>query len=130
MGWVERRRRCSVRPESALPAPSSLPEHVPRRAFRRALRQRERWRHSRSLKRYRAEADKLTMAAPQLQSDAVATLGKATPGSRAAPEAPFGVLIFPGGTEIGLEMRRSLAELKEVDLAGAGSAHDQHGAFA
>jgi predicted ATP-grasp superfamily ATP-dependent carboligase len=70
------------------------------------------------------------MAATQLQPDAVTTFGGATPISRAAPEPPFGVLIFPGGTEIGLELRRSLAELKEVDLAGAGSAQDQHGPFA
>lgn len=42
----------------------------------------------------------------------------------------YGVLVFPGGTEIGLELRRALAELKEVRLAGAGSEHDRHGPFA
>lgn len=46
------------------------------------------------------------------------------------PVAPFGVLIFPGGTEIGLELRRALADLKEVELAGAGSSDDRHGPFA
>ena len=40
------------------------------------------------------------------------------------------MLVLPGGTEIGLEVRRSLAELKEVELAGAGSADDRHGPFA
>jgi hypothetical protein len=47
-----------------------------------------------------------------------------------SPQPPFGVLILPGGTEIGLEVRRSLAELKEVVLAGAGSPADRHGPFA
>jgi carbamoyl-phosphate synthase large subunit len=42
----------------------------------------------------------------------------------------YGVLVFPGGTEIGLELRRALAELKEVRLAGAGSEQDRHGPFA
>lgn len=43
---------------------------------------------------------------------------------------PYNVLVFPGGTEIGLEVRRSLANLKEVRIAGAGSAQDAHGPFA
>jgi carbamoyl-phosphate synthase large subunit len=42
----------------------------------------------------------------------------------------YGVLVFPGGTEIGLEVRRALAELKEIRLAGAGSEQDRHGPFA
>jgi hypothetical protein len=42
----------------------------------------------------------------------------------------YGALVFPGGTEIGLELRRSLANLKEIRLAGAGSEHDRHGPFA
>jgi carbamoyl-phosphate synthase large subunit len=37
---------------------------------------------------------------------------------------------MPGGTEIGLEVRRSLANLKEIRLAGVGSAADRHGPFA
>jgi hypothetical protein len=40
------------------------------------------------------------------------------------------VLVLPGGTEIGLEVRRSLADLKEVELAGAGAPADRHGPFA
>ena len=44
--------------------------------------------------------------------------------------SPYGVLVFPGGTEIGLELRRALADLKEVTLAGAGSEQDRHGPFA
>jgi carbamoyl-phosphate synthase large subunit len=47
-----------------------------------------------------------------------------------APVPAYGVLVFPGGTEIGLELRRALAELKEVRLAGAGSEQDRHGPFA
>ena len=43
---------------------------------------------------------------------------------------PYGVLVFPGGTEIGLELRRALADLKEIRLAGAGSELDRHGPFA
>ena len=43
---------------------------------------------------------------------------------------PFGVLILPGGTEIGLELRRALGDLKEIELAGAGSADDRQGPFA
>src|SRR5688572_21866441 len=43
---------------------------------------------------------------------------------------PYHVLVFPGGTEIGLEVQRSLAHLKEVELSGAGSAADAHGPFA
>jgi carbamoyl-phosphate synthase large subunit len=41
-----------------------------------------------------------------------------------------GVLVFPGGTEIGLEVRRALGDLKEVRLVGAGSRADRHGPFA
>jgi carbamoyl-phosphate synthase large subunit len=40
------------------------------------------------------------------------------------------VLVLPGGTEIGLEIRRSLADLKEVAVAGAGAVADRHGPFA
>jgi carbamoyl-phosphate synthase large subunit len=40
------------------------------------------------------------------------------------------VLVLPGGTEIGLEIRRSLADLKEIALAGAGAPADRHGPFA
>jgi len=47
-----------------------------------------------------------------------------------SPQPPFGVLVLPGGTEIGLEVRRSLADLKEVELAGAGAPADRHGPFA
>jgi carbamoyl-phosphate synthase large subunit len=43
---------------------------------------------------------------------------------------PYHVLVFPGGTEIGLEVQRSLAHLKEIELSGAGSAADAHGPFA
>ncbi len=43
---------------------------------------------------------------------------------------PYNVLVFPRGTEIGLEVQRSLAHLKEVELFGAGSAADAHGPFA
>jgi carbamoyl-phosphate synthase large subunit len=52
------------------------------------------------------------------------------PKPRRNPEPPYGVLVFPGGTEIGLEIRRSLSDLKEVGLAGAGSPDDRHGPFA
>jgi len=41
----------------------------------------------------------------------------------------FKVLVFPAGTEIGLEIHRSLANLKEVDLVGASSSRHDHGAF-
>lgn len=43
---------------------------------------------------------------------------------------PWGALVLPGGTEIGLELRRSLGDLKEIRLAGAGSEADRHGPFA
>ena len=46
------------------------------------------------------------------------------------PRPPYRVLVFPGGTEIGLEVQRSLAHLKEVELVGAGSPADAHGPFA
>jgi carbamoyl-phosphate synthase large subunit len=51
-------------------------------------------------------------------------------GPSHSPALPFGVLVFPGGTEIGLEIRRSLGDLKEIRLAGAGSSDDRHGPFA
>ncbi len=47
-----------------------------------------------------------------------------------APAPPFGVLVLPGGTEIGLELRRALGELKEVQLVGGGAVDDRHGPFA
>jgi carbamoyl-phosphate synthase large subunit len=40
---------------------------------------------------------------------------------------PYRVLVFPGGTEIGLEIQRALGHLKEVELIGAGSPEDIHG---
>jgi hypothetical protein len=40
---------------------------------------------------------------------------------------PYRVLVFPGGTEIGLEIQRALGHLKEVELIGAGSPQDIHG---
>jgi hypothetical protein len=43
---------------------------------------------------------------------------------------PWRVLVWPGGTEIGLEVRRSLRDHKEVELVGAGSAADGRGPFA
>ncbi|HLH65922.1 MAG TPA: ATP-grasp domain-containing protein [Solirubrobacteraceae bacterium] len=46
------------------------------------------------------------------------------------PKPPYRVLVLAGGTEIGLEIRRSLRDLKEVRLVGAGSADDRHGPFA
>jgi hypothetical protein len=45
-------------------------------------------------------------------------------------QPPYRVLVFPGGTEIGLEIQRSLAHLKEVELVGAGSGLDVHGPLA
>lgn len=43
---------------------------------------------------------------------------------------PWRVLVWPGGTEIGLEIRRSLRDHKEVQLVGGGSEHDLHGPLA
>jgi hypothetical protein len=40
------------------------------------------------------------------------------------------VLVFPGGTEIGLEVRNALANRKEVALFSAGSAGSSHAPFA
>jgi carbamoyl-phosphate synthase large subunit len=42
-------------------------------------------------------------------------------------EPPYRVLVFPAGTEIGLEIQRALGLLKEIDLVGAGSSQDIHG---
>lgn len=39
---------------------------------------------------------------------------------------PWRVLIWPGGTEIGLEIRRALRDHKEVELIGGGSSADNH----
>src|SRR5262245_50301680 len=50
--------------------------------------------------------------------------------ARSPMASEHGVLVFPGGTEIGLEIRRALGDLKEVRLAGAGSDEDRHGPFA
>jgi hypothetical protein len=54
----------------------------------------------------------------------------ATPAPSADKHPPYGVLVLPGGTGIGLEVRRSLSDLKEIRLVGAGSADDRHGPFA
>lgn len=50
--------------------------------------------------------------------------------TREGQRPPYRVLVFPGGTEVGLEVQRSLAHLKEVILFGAGSQADTHGPFA
>jgi len=42
---------------------------------------------------------------------------------------PVSVLVLPGGTEAGLEIRRSLAPLKNVTLTSAGSGTSNHAAF-
>ena len=57
-------------------------------------------------------------------TDATPALGDAS----ADKHPPYGVLVLLGGTEIGLEVRRSLSDLKEIRLAG--SADDRHGPFA
>lgn len=45
------------------------------------------------------------------------------------PKSTWRVLILPGDTEIGLELRRSLAWLKEVDLYSASSSCEGHSQF-
>ena len=50
--------------------------------------------------------------------------------TRLMSRPPWRVLVWPGGTEIGLEIRRSLRDLKEVSLVGAGSVGDVRGPFA
>jgi carbamoyl-phosphate synthase large subunit len=45
------------------------------------------------------------------------------------PPKIWRVLIMPGDTEIGLELRRSLAWLKEVDLYSASNSSTGHGSF-
>ena len=50
--------------------------------------------------------------------------------TRPLSRSPWRVLVWPGGTEIGLEIRRSLRDLKEVSLVGAGSVTDGRGPFA
>lgn len=44
----------------------------------------------------------------------------------AIPARPWHVLVFPGGTEIGLEINRALRGCKEVALFAAGQALSQH----
>lgn len=43
---------------------------------------------------------------------------------------PYRVLTLPAGTEIALEIKRSLGHLKDIELVGAGSQDDQRGKFA
>jgi carbamoyl-phosphate synthase large subunit len=50
--------------------------------------------------------------------------------SSTTSRAPFHVLIFPGGTEIGLEIRQALAPCKEVKLFSAGLDVSNHAPFA
>lgn len=42
----------------------------------------------------------------------------------------YRLLVLPAGTEIALEIKRSLHHLKEIELIGAGSSEDQRGGFA
>ena len=48
----------------------------------------------------------------------------------ARPAAPHRVLVFPGGTEIGLEIAQSLGFRKEVELFSAGADVSSHAPFA
>lgn len=43
---------------------------------------------------------------------------------------PYRVLVFPAGTEIGLEIREALRYCKEIELFGAGQVGSNHGPFA
>jgi hypothetical protein len=42
---------------------------------------------------------------------------------------PWRVLVFPGGTEIGLEINKSLRDCKEVELFSAGDDVSNHAPF-
>lgn len=53
-----------------------------------------------------------------------------TAPSSTTPRAPLKVLVFPGGTEIGLEIRQALAPCKEVRLFSAGLDVSNHAPFA
>jgi len=50
-------------------------------------------------------------------------------GDTTMPPTIWRVLIMPGDTEIGLELRRSLAWLKEVDLYSASTSKEAHGSY-
>src|SRR5438034_9941854 len=50
-------------------------------------------------------------------------------GDRTRPGAMYNVLVFPGGTEIGLEIQRSLRDCKEIRLYSAGSPVSNHAPF-
>lgn len=51
------------------------------------------------------------------------------PNGAAAVRTPWRVLIFPGGTEIGLELRQALAWCKEVELFSAGAPVSSHAPY-
>ena len=51
------------------------------------------------------------------------------PSLQLTPDNPLRVLVFPGGTEIGLEIAASLRDCKEVLLFSAGSAVPNHAPF-
>src|SRR5438034_10667059 len=50
-------------------------------------------------------------------------------GDRTRRGATYNVLVFPGGTEIGLEIQRSLRDCKEVRLFSAGAAVSNHAPY-
>jgi carbamoyl-phosphate synthase large subunit len=51
------------------------------------------------------------------------------PLASATPPPKWRVLVFPGGTEIGLEIRQALAQAKEVELFSAGADLSNHAPF-
>src|ERR1051326_2847289 len=51
------------------------------------------------------------------------------PSQKAVRTPPWRVLIFPGGTEIALELRQALAWCKEVELFSAGAPVSNHASF-
>src|SRR5437762_9933126 len=56
-------------------------------------------------------------------------MAEVTERRKAAVMPQWRVLIFPGGTEIGLEIRQALAWCKEVELFSAGAPVSNHAPF-
>lgn len=64
-----------------------------------------------------------------LSADRREPAGPGSPVRSTKPSPPFVVLVFPGGTEIGLEIHRALNAVREVELLSAAMEGSNHAPF-
>ena len=74
-------------------------------------------------------AERLASRAPRLESRTVDAMKLSASDQSMRMPAPIRILVFPCGTEIGLEIHQALCWSKHIELIGASSVDSNHGKF-